>query len=360
MPQTRFIQGCVSVICVLLIIYLAAKVSFLLAPLVSLFKLLIVPLMLSVFFYYLLRPVVVMLGRQGMKPGLAVPLIYVAIAGLLTLFALWVWPPLREQLVLFVNNAPELVENVMKQADRLRRDDVVGSMLPGERELWARATEYLNRFLNSASGYLSGFFGFVSDFVVVLAIVPVILFYMLKEGGKIGDKLLALIPRRYRMEGKETLTEIDDALGSFILTRVLINLILGAMMYVGFLIIGLPYSLLLTFVSIVLNFIPYFGALLGAIPVVIVAYIESPTMALWSVVIIVIAQQIQDNFLSPLVYGRRLEIHPVTIIVLLLLGGDLAGIMGMLLVIPFYLIVKIVFIRLYRLFWQEKMEDLVD
>lgn len=153
------------------------------------------------------------------------------------------------------------------------------------------------------------------------------------------------------------LQDIDSALSGFIVTRVLLNVVLGAMLYVGFLIIGLPYSLMLAIISIPLNFIPYVGSLLAAVPVVIVGFIESPTMAIWSVVVIIIAQQIQDNVLSPIIYGKSLDVHPLTTVVLVLVGGDFYGIIGVLIALPVYMILKIIFLRIYEIIIAERVEE---
>lgn len=138
----------------------------------------------------------------------------------------------------------------------------------------------------------------------------------------------------------------------------ILNLILSLLMYIGFLIIGLPYSLLLTVVSFFLNFIPYIGAVLASIPVVIIGFIESPSIAIWSLVVIIIAQQIQDNILTPVIYGKQLDIHPLTTIVLILVGGDFFGILGILLAIPAYMIIKIIVVRIYEMFLAEKVDEL--
>jgi predicted PurR-regulated permease PerM len=150
------------------------------------------------------------------------------------------------------------------------------------------------------------------------------------------------------------------ALSGYVVSRVFINVLLGVLMYIGFLLIGLPYSLLFTIIAIILNFIPYVGAILASIPVLIVAFLESPYMALWALIIIIASQQIQDNILTPVIFGKQMEIHPVTIVILLLVGGDLAGILGMLLCIPFYIVVKILVVRVYHLFFQEKVEEIIE
>ncbi|MBC8079047.1 MAG: AI-2E family transporter [Gorillibacterium sp.] len=355
----KFFQIILGIIGILLIIYLGDKVKFVFSPIISFVNMLIVPLMISVFFYYLLRPLVDYMQKRNMKRTLAILLIYLFFTLIIVAFSLSVWPRLREQLLLFINSAPNFVENLRTQLEELQSDGVLAKLLTDNENAPSTFSEYFEKAFNAVYTYVSGLSGLISNFVIIIGTVPILLFYMLKEGRKLGRNILKLIPRQYKRDGREVMTEIDSALSSFIVSRVIINLALGVMMYIGFLIIGLPYSLLLTVVSFFFNFIPYFGALLAAIPVLIVAFIESPTMALWSLLIILVAQQIQDNVLSPMIYGKRLEIHPMTIIILLLIGGDLYGILGMLLALPIYMVLKIIVTRIYRLFFAEKFEDIV-
>ncbi|UVI31640.1 AI-2E family transporter [Paenibacillus spongiae] len=108
------------------------------------------------------------------------------------------------------------------------------------------------------------------------------------------------------------------------------------------------------------NLIPYIGPILGAIPCVIVAFTDSPSMVAWVLIVTIVAQQVEGNLLSPLIYGKRLEIHPLTTIILLLVAGKIAGILGFILALPFYMVVKIIVVRIYRLFLAEKVEELVE
>ncbi|MFC3802596.1 AI-2E family transporter [Cohnella sp. GCM10012308] len=361
MPYAKFFRIILSVIFVLLAIFLLFLDRFMFAPIVRMFDILLLPIALSGFLYYLLRPIVGFLHNRGMKRWLAVTLLYLAFAGLIALFVWLVWPTLRDQTNNFINNAPKVVEDLSDQVqDQTEDGSVVSSVLPESFDLETRISEYAQKAGAWASTYLTSIISVISRAVVLIGVVPVILFFMLKDGRKLEDSLLYLVPRKYKAEGRAALSEIDEALGSFIVSRVVLNIILGGLMYVGFLIIGLPYALLLVLISVVLNFIPYIGAILAAIPVLVVAFMQSPMLALWSLIIILVAQQIQDHILTPIIFGRTMAIHPVTIIVLLLLGGDLAGVLGMLLSIPVYIVVKILFTHIYKLFFQEKVEEIVE
>lgn len=357
MMQSKYFRTCLGIIALLLIIYLGTKISFLFSPIVSIFKMLLVPMAMAGFFYYLLRPIVDYLENRKIKRPLGVLMIYFVFAGLFTIFILVVWPTLKEQIENFITNAPNLVDDLQKQMNQLQQNPFWARFMPSESELYTRMMEYVNQAMSWISNSISNLITVVSSIVIVIATVPIILYYMLKESGKLPSKVLGIIPRRYRRDGQEVLSDIDSALSSFIIGKVILNLVLSILMYIGFLIIGLPYSLLLTLISFILNFIPYVGALLAAIPVVIVGFIESPSIAIWSVVVIVIAQQIQDNILTPVIYGKQLDIHPLTTIILLLVGGDFYGILGVLLAIPAYMVLKIIVTRVYELFLAEKVED---
>ncbi|OZB91762.1 AI-2E family transporter [Paenibacillus sp. XY044] len=360
MLQSKYFRTCLGIIAALLIIYLGAKVKFIFNPIVLLFRLLLVPVMLAGFMYYLLRPIVNYLEKHRWKRSLSILLIYLVFVGLIALFSVLVWPTLREQLITFADNAPYFVEDLQKQFDALQKNSFFGKALPSESEIYARVSEYLNGLIMAVTNSISNFISVVSNVVVIIATVPIVLYYMLKESSKLPPKILHMLPRKYRKDGKEVLREIDTALSNFIVGRVVLNLILGVLMYIGFLIIGLPYSLLLALISIVLNLIPYVGAIIAAIPVVIIGFIDSPSVAIWSLVVIIISQQIQDNLLTPIIYGKQLDIHPMTAIVLLLIGGDVSGIVGVILAIPVYMIAKIIIVRVYALFLAEKVDEMKE
>jgi predicted PurR-regulated permease PerM len=135
---------------------------------------------------------------------------------------------------------------------------------------------------------------------------------------------------------------------------------LGTMTYIAFMIIGVPYALLLSIVLALISFIPFIGSFLGAIPPLIVAFTQSPEMALWVIVGVFICQQLQDNVWSPIIFGKKLDIHPFSTIIILLIAGSLAGIMGMLLALPVYMIAKIIIVHIYNLFYAEKVQEMTE
>ncbi|MFC4103127.1 AI-2E family transporter [Paenibacillus xanthanilyticus] len=360
LPNTRWFRLAYGTILLLLIIYLVAKVSFLFRPIATMFNILIVPFMLAGFFYYLLRPIVNYLTARKMNRFVAVLFIYLLLGAFLAIFFMSVWPALVAQIELFAEEAPQLIEGFREQMLHLQQNRMVAAFTAPESDLTAKVSEYVGELVNRASAYLNNVIQMVTGFVIAVTTAPFILYYMLKEGDTLPHYLIGAVPRRYRPDGVKALREIDAALSGFILGRMIITFLLGVMMYIGFLVIGLPYALLVTVIATVLNLIPYLGPILGAIPCVLVAFTASPSMVFWSLVVTVAAQQIEGNLLSPLIYGKRMDVHPLTTILLLLVAGEIAGILGIILCIPFYMVVKITIMHVYDLFLAEKVEELVE
>ncbi|MFS0869417.1 AI-2E family transporter [Paenibacillus xylanilyticus] len=354
---SSFVRFSIGLALVLVNIYLLSRVSFIFQPLVTMLTVITVPMMLSVFFYYLLRPLVNYMERKKLNRTLSILLIYLVFGVLLVLFIVGLWPSLREQLINLVDNAPNLINSLSVQLRELEQNGAIKALFPEGSTPLSQITDYINKGFTFVTNYVSGLFSLISSFAIILFTFPIILFYMLKQGEKFGRKLVHIAPKRFQKDSREVVLEIDQALSGFIVGRVLVNLALGVLMYIGFLLIGLPYALLLTVVAVIMNFVPFIGAIVSSVPIVIIGLIQSPSVAIWSLIIILVAQQIQDNLVAPYVFGKKLDIHPLTTIILVLGAGDLGGIIAILIIIPVYMIVKIILVRVYQLFFKEKWQN---
>ncbi|OWR29920.1 AI-2E family transporter [Saccharibacillus sp. O23] len=361
MFKNRFFVIGAGVALILLIIFLGTLVKFIFTPVVSLVSSLVVPLLIAAFFYYPLRPLVRYLERKKWRRSWSVMLIFAIFILLIAGSSLWVWPTLRDQIESFVENAPQLAQDAVNQVQMLQNNPTISRFIPSDsaqnKEILDRLSGVLDTSLNWLSSNLTGMFSFISSFVLVIATFPILLYFLLRDDHKLPPQLMKIFPANQKDDGKVMLNEMDDALNSFIAGRVIVNLLLCVLLYIGFVIIDLPYSLLLVIISFFLNFIPFIGAFLAGVPVGIVGLIESPSMAIWSIVIVIVAQLIQNNLLEPLVFGKQLDMHPLTVIVLLLVGGDVMGILGMLICIPIYMVVKIAIRHGYQMYVKSKIKQ---
>lgn len=346
------------ILILLAIVYVFSLVRPFFLPMQAVIGAILIPILLAGFFYYLLRPVVLYMERHKVKRSLAILILYVIMVILAIGFIAGLWPLLQAQLFNLVQNIPQFVNLLDAQLREWGETPFLSSIIPSDSGLAANFSEYLSKGISFLTNYVTGFVSFLSQFAIVLFTFPILLYYMLKEGYRFKRSLVKLSPMRYRKEVFRATRDMDKALNDYIIGRVIVNAALGVLMFIGFLAIGLPYALLLTTIAVILNFIPLFGAIISAIPIVIIGLIQSPSMGIWALVIILLSQQIQDNVISPYVFGKKLDIHPVTTILLVLGSGNWFGIIGMLVVIPVYMLLKIAWKRLYKLFFRAHWEAL--
>jgi predicted PurR-regulated permease PerM len=155
-----------------------------------------------------------------------------------------------------------------------------------------------------------------------------------------------------RKEVTDIFHDMDKQISSYIQGQILVSMCIGAMVTIGFLIIGMKYALLLGFLAMITSVVPYLGPVIAITPAVIIALVTSPLMLIKLAIVWTIVQLIEGKFISPQIMGKSLSIHPITIIFVLLTAGSLFGVPGVILGIPGYAIFKVLVTHLFKLFKQ--------
>lgn len=352
MPQTKAFRVGYAIALILLIILLAYKVKFIFQPIVVLVQTLFFPFLVAGILYYLFRPIVYWLEKWKIPRTISILLIYLVFIGAFVLIGFLVGPPLKEQVEKLAKEMPHMIEISKEKAIELSNQPWISQQMNDIKwdEIIAPLTEYLKNGLLRIGTNLASFFKVITNILVVFVTVPFILYYMLKEGEQFPSYLLRLLPEEERKRGLRVLSEMDHALSTYIKGQILVSVFVGVLVYIGYLIIGIEYSLILALVAMFTNVIPYIGPILSVIPAVVVAFIDSPFMVVKVLIVAVIAQQLEGNLVSPMVMGKNLNIHPLTIIVLLLVAGSIGGFLGLLLAVPTYAVAKVVISHFYRFY----------
>jgi predicted PurR-regulated permease PerM len=217
------------------------------------------------------------------------------------------------------------------------KETIMREISIGARTLQVAAVAALKRGMTSMLDII------FSLFDIVLAMI--IAYYYLKDADYLKEGFLSLMPRKWRNFLIGTGREINLILSNFIQGQLLTALIVGIMESIGLMLIHAKYPVVMGMVGGIFNIIPYFGPFLGAIPAVAVSLIDSPLKALWTALVFTIVQQIDNAFISPKIIEGRLGLHPVTTILAVLVGGEFAGILGMLVAVPIAAIVKVIIKR---------------
>ncbi|SFC87173.1 Predicted PurR-regulated permease PerM [Bacillus sp. OV322] len=345
------------------LIYVSTKISFFFEPVVIFISTLFFPILISGFLYFMFNPVVKFLVNRKIPRNAAILLIYVVFIGLIGLLAALVGPPLSRQITELVNNVPAYIQELRQLTDQFSHSSWFKwgmqqeyvSLDKVETALQRYATQLPGNISNSLSSILS----VVTNITLIVATVPFVLFYMLKDGSKLPQAIMKFVPSSYQKEGLVILEETSETLATYIQGQLLVCLFVGIATFIGYLAVGLPYAILFAIIGAVTNIIPYVGPFIGAAPAVIVGLLHSPTQALLVIVVVAVVQQLDGNFISPLVIGKKLNTHPLTIIILLLVAGNIAGILGMILAVPAYSVTKTIVLNIVRFIALKKRSKVV-
>lgn len=179
--------------------------------------------------------------------------------------------------------------------------------------------------------------------IISLAVLPIIVYYFLSDGGHIYNKLLLILPTEKRTLTKKVLNDIDRVLARYISGQLLLSGLVGILTFISMIIFKVKFPLWVSILNAILNIIPYFGPVFGAIPAVIVAFLDSTSKGISITIAMFLIQQIEGNIFSPKITGDSTDMHPVVIIILLLIGDKFGGFLGMVLVIPAAVIIKVLY-----------------
>lgn len=330
------------------------QISFIFKPLQVIFSTIVAPLILAIVFFYILNPLVSFLERRKVNRTIGTSIVFIIFILLITWGIVAVIPILINQITSFVEEFPRYIDTLTSRFEEF----VMGS--PFESSYHDAKNNFdgivgdipamVWNWVNSSSQRIFSVFSTISNVVVVLVTFPIILFFMLTDRGKFKPFIMKMTPPIWRDDLNILGNRMTDILGSYIVGEALVALSLGAILLVGYLIIGLDYAFALAVIATITAVIPYIGATIGIVPAVVVAAFTSPGMLLKMIIVWVVAQTIQGNVIEPNIIGKSLKMHPLTIIIVLLIMGNLLGLIGMILGIPIFAIIKVLFEHIFEKF----------
>ncbi|WP_099223360.1 AI-2E family transporter [Listeria costaricensis] len=349
--ESKLFFWTIEILALALIVFVLLKMKYIFQPLVVIFSTLFMPILISGFLFYMFNPVVTFLEKRKVPRLLSVILIFIVFILLLVGAIMTVGPILAQQVADLAKALPGYWNDFEKWLQGLSNNQMLANIdIKSElSKLNLSIPDIMNSVLSGITSSIGAIAGFVTSFVMVLVTVPFILFYMFKDGNKFIDSVEKFFPTFIREDAKKIIREMNKTLSTYISSQVLDCLFIGIITFIGYLIIGQPYALLFGFIAGATNIIPYLGPFIGAAPAVIVALFVSPYQALFVIIVVTIVQQIDGNVLQPLIMGRSLKIHPLTIIIILLVAGNLAGLIGMILGVPTYAVIKTIIVNITKL-----------
>jgi predicted PurR-regulated permease PerM len=347
--QRRLVGFALGLFALVTSITLCVGVFIVLSFLVGHFSGVLWPLAVAGIMALIMRPVVEILERKmQLKRLSAVITLYAAFVLVVAGAVLLVTPPLVEQVLAFITYVPEFWQNAIDYVQQhypqwielarkqLENDTIkraVDGLFNEAKELTAHAVPSLK----SAGHGVMGIFGFVTH----LAVVPIYLFFFLLSSGEPTrnlDKQLPFLKPNVRDDVVFLVREFISIIVSFFRGQLVIGLIMGALLAVGFTVVGLKFGLIIGLLLGILNIVPYLGTIIGlsiALPLALLQPNGGMPLVGLVLMVFVIVQNIEGWYLTPKIMSDRTGLHPVAIIVSIFFWGTaLNGILGMVLAIP--------------------------
>lgn len=344
-----FFKYAAGTIFVLIIIFLLGKIDYFLWPIRALVATIFFPVLIAGILYYILRPLVRLVSRSLPKTA-SIIIIFAVVLGLGYLGFNAIGNLIGSQVTELSENLPAKMEDLSDETEKVVEKNNMGMF--SYDQVKNKALKFLETILSGAGENVMKVFSTITSIVTVMVVVPFILFYFLKDDHKLRPFLLKYLPDKHEEEGNKILGDIDKTLFSYVTGQFIVAVADGVLMYFGYKIIGLEYALTLAFFAMFLTVVPFLGPVLGIIPAIFIGLLQGPGMVLKIILVLIAVQLLESNLVSPHVMGKRLNLHPLTVIIILMAAGSIYGFIGILIAIPFYSVVKVLvkdFRRFYRL-----------
>ncbi|MDC3416822.1 AI-2E family transporter [Aquibacillus salsiterrae] len=345
MLEKKWFQVLIVTILVFLLILLVSFADFVFGPILAYLGAIAVPFVGAGVLYYITRPVVRMLETFKVPKILSIFIVFLLLIAVGYFVSTYIAPIVEQQFARIIDNVPLMIESAENVILYWQQNQ---ALIPNQVEdMIQNFTSNLQQNVEGFSTFLFGFIANVFNVIFSIVLIPFFLFFMLKDDRKFIPFITQFFSKKKAESLRRLLGEISHTLAAFIQGQLIVSFFVGIALFIGYLIIGLNFSLTLAIFGMIMNVIPFIGPFLSVIPAIIVAVFQDPIMVVYVIIIMVIAQQLEGNIISPNIMGKALSLHPLTIITLILGAGSLAGILGLLFIIPTYAVIKTIIAHFY-------------
>ncbi|MBC1418052.1 AI-2E family transporter [Listeria fleischmannii] len=358
--ENKFVLGLLIFLLVALDIYVLTKISFIFHPLMVIIETVAAPIILAGISYYLFNPIIDFLEKKGWHRGWSIGLLYIVIIGIIVLIFSFVIPAVRDQIVSLVKTFPSYWNQITDKFNEFSQSSLFNQIkerISGNMsDIMKTVSEKGTSVVNSAIDSIGNIVGTVTEVVLAIVTTPLVLFYLLKDGKKLPDFILKMLPVNGRAHTRQVFSEANHQISSYIRGQIIVSLCIGILLFIGYLIIGLPYALTLAIVAACTSIVPYLGPAIAITPAIIISIVTSPWLLLKLIVVWVVVQLLEGKFISPQVMGKTLKVHPITILFVILVAGKLFGVLGVIFAVPGYAVLKVIVTHVF--IWFKRVSGL--
>lgn len=343
--DNQLVTALLIVLLFLVNLILFSQTSYLFIPLRDFIYAIGVPVAFGGVIYYLVKPIFDFLLSKKVPKGIAILIVMLGVILIFIMVITSLIPIIQKQLLDFVGQLPYYYQIIREQVENFMQTGLFATLQEQfnniNMDFIQSLTERLNGILNFTFSGIGSVVGIIGDFIITIMTMPVILYYLLKDGDKLLPFVTKFFPTRSQNKISIMLTEMNQQVSSYIRGQISVAVCVGITYTIGYSVIGLPYGVTIGMIAGLLTIIPYIGSIIGLTPALIIAFVTNPSLALQVLLVFVIEQLIESRVLQPLILGSSLKMHPVTILIILLAAGKMFGLMGLLIGVPLYAVIKV-------------------
>ncbi|MFN2363531.1 MAG: AI-2E family transporter [Halarsenatibacteraceae bacterium] len=339
MFQNRFFKLTAAVIMLLAIFFIINQIPQLADFFSGVFHLVIIPLLLATFFYYLLRPLVRFLYKYIDNKTFSILLTIAALLILVFFITYFAGSIIYTEVMRLVRFLSDYENIAIRVSELITEVDEIEFL--SEIDVEGRLVQFARDIGNRVTGYnFMGLFDSLAQMGVIVFLTPFLVVYFLKDDRLLFKKFLRLIPKKRRRVIKEIIGKIDKTFAIYIPSQLLVGAISGVIMFIGYLIIGMPNALGLAFILAVASVIPFIGPAIGVAPAVFIALTTSWIMLLQVGILMTVVQMFENNLVRPILQGGMLNTHPIAVIIAIVIASISFGFLGALVAVPVYVSIR--------------------
>lgn len=320
----------------------------------------LVPVATGYLIALILFPLIRYLEKKGIGPRfVSLAIVFFLAVALVVSFFVFVGPLIIQEITNFFNNDFNSIITYLTEG--MRDDFIFGPEIFDQLSAYLEDSNLIGNFLNGLlPAVVSYLTNILMPIITVVAILPVMLVYYLKDYEVISDQLRSVMPVKYEKTISDLSGRLNQTIGAFLRGQLLLMVAIGSVATVVYRLIGLQYFFVFGFIVGVTNIIPYFGSIIAVIPPVIYSAIVQSTGTapdgfpgpLYIIMVNIALQFVEGNIFQPRIMGQQLEMHPLVIIIAIFFFGSLFGPLGVIFASPLA-----AFIRVFVQFAQEKKKE---
>lgn len=355
--QRRLMFWSLELLILASLVFVCLQLKVIFRPIMIFISVVFVPLITSLFLFYMVNPLFklllkVHLGKHQMSRTAAGLIIVFALILVVAAVIAALIPSVVRETTQFIRWLPEATRQAQHWFNEYSQYPWVKNLHLEHYtdKLEAQAGKMASHLLTTLTTGAGSIINTAASVLVVALTVPLMLYYMLKDGNKLVPAIQKVfVQKNHADEAADLLHRMSNALSSYISGQAISCVFVAILTTIAYFIIGEPMALILGIIAGLANMVPYVGPYIGITPALLVSLALAPRKLIWVIIAVAIIQQVDGNLIFPKVVGKSINVHPLTIIILLLAAGNIAGVAGMILCVPFYAVVKTVVIYFWSI-----------